>query len=58
MDPNGGVEQDVVAQLLEQHDAVLQVAEVSGKGQYNVQDRPRHVNLGGLREKHSQRKKT
>lgn len=51
VDPNGGVEQDVVAELFEQHDAVLQVAEVSGKGQYNVQDRPRHMNLGGLRQR-------
>lgn len=48
MDPDGGVEQNVVTQLLEQQDAILQVAKVSGKGQHNVQDGPRHMDLGGL----------
>lgn len=48
MDPDGRVEQNVVAQLLEQHDAILQVAKVSGKGQHNVQNGPRHVHLGRL----------
>ena len=48
MDPDGRVEQNVVTQLLEQQDAILQVAKVSGKGQNNVQDGPRHVNLGRL----------
>lgn len=48
MDPDGGVEQNVVTQLLEQQDAILQVAKVSGKGQRNVQDGPRHMHLGRL----------
>lgn len=46
MDPDGRVEQNVVTQLLEQQDAILQVAKVSGKGQHNVQDGPRHMHLG------------
>ena len=48
MDPDGRVEQNVVTQLLEQQDAILQVAKVSGKGQHDVQDGPRHVHLGRL----------
>lgn len=48
MDPDGRVEQNVVTQLLEQQDAILQVAKVSGKGQHNVQDGPRHMHLGRL----------
>lgn len=48
MNPDGRVEQNVVTQLLEQQDAILQVAKVSGKGQHNVQDRPRHMHLGRL----------
>lgn len=48
MDPDGRVEQNVVTQLLEQQDAILQVAKISGKGQYNVQDGPRHMHLGRL----------
>lgn len=51
MDPDGGVEKNVVAQLLEQQDAVLQVAKVPGKGQDNVQDGPRHVHLGRLEDR-------
>lgn len=35
VDPDGGVEQNVVAQLLEQQDAILQIAKVSGEGQDN-----------------------
>jgi hypothetical protein len=48
MDPDGRVEQDVVTQLLEQQDAVLQVAEVTGEGQHDVQDGPSHMHLGRL----------
>lgn len=48
VDPDGRVEQNVVTQLLEEHDAILQIAQVSGKGQHDVQDGPRHVHLGGL----------
>lgn len=48
MDPDGGVEENVVTQLLEQQDATLQVAKVSGKGQNNVQDGTSHVHLGRL----------
>lgn len=48
MDPDGRVEQNVVTQLLEQQNAILQVAKVSGKGQHNVQDGPRHMHLGRL----------
>lgn len=48
MDPDGRVEQNVVTQLLEQQDAILQVAKVSGKGQHNVQDGPRHMHFGRL----------
>lgn len=48
MDPDGRVEQNVVTQLLEQQDAILQIAKVSGKGQHDVQDRPCHVYLGRL----------
>lgn len=33
VDPDGGVEQNVVTQLLEQQDAILQIAKVSGEGQ-------------------------
>lgn len=51
MDPDGRVEQNVVTQLLEEHDAILQIAQVSGKGQHDVQDGPRHVHLGGLRRR-------
>lgn len=51
MDPDGRVEQNVVAQLLEQHDAIMQVAKVSGKGQHNVQNRPRHMHLGRLQRR-------
>lgn len=55
MDPDGWVEQNVVAQLLEQQDAILQVAQVSGEGQHDVQDRPRHVHLGELRRRQGRR---
>lgn len=48
MDPDGRVEQNVVTQLLEQQDAILQIAKVSGKGQHDVQDGPCHVYLGRL----------
>lgn len=48
MDPDGRVEQNVVTQLLEQQDAILQVAKVSGEGQDNVLDGPRHMHLGRL----------
>ena len=48
VDPDGGVEEDVVTQLFEQHDAVLQVTQVAGEGQDDVQHRPRHVHLGRL----------
>lgn len=48
VDPDGRVEQNVVTHLLEQQDAILQVAKVSGKGQHNVQDGPRHMHLGRL----------
>lgn len=51
MDPDGRVEQNVVTQLLEKHDAILQIAQVSGKGQYDVQDGPRHVHLRGLQSR-------
>lgn len=51
MDPDGRVEQNVVTQLLEQQDPILQVAKVSGKGQYNVQDGPRHMHLGRLAQR-------
>lgn len=56
MDPDGGVEQNVVTQLLEQQDAILQVAKVSGKGQHNVQDRPRHMHLGWLERRQGDKK--
>lgn len=56
MDPDGRVEQNVVTQLLEQQDAILQVAQVSGKGQHNVQDGPRHVYLGRLEHRRGDRK--
>lgn len=49
MDPDGRVEHYVVAQLLEQQDAILQIAQVSGKGQHDVQDGSRHVHFGRLR---------
>ena len=55
MDPDDGVEQNVVTQLLEQQDAVLQVAQVSGEGQHDVQDGPRHVHLGRLEHRQRQR---
>lgn len=48
MDPNSGIEKNVIAQLLEQQDAILYVAKVSGKGQHNVQDRLCHMYLGRL----------
>lgn len=51
MDPDGRVEQNVVTQLLEQQDAILQIAKVSGKGQHDVQDGPCHVYLGRLERK-------
>lgn len=51
MDPDGRVEQNVVTQLLEEHDAILQIAQVSGKGQHDVQDGPRHMHLGGLQRR-------
>lgn len=57
MDPDGRVEQNVVTQLLEQQDPILQVAKVSGKGQYNVQDRPRHMHLGRLAQRETRRHK-
>lgn len=56
MDPDGRVEQNVVTQLLEQQDAILQVAQVSGKGQHNVQDGPCHVYLGRLEHRQGDRK--
>lgn len=56
MDPDGRVEQNVVTQLLEQQDPILQVAKVSGKGQYNVQDRPRHMHLGRLAQREGDKK--
>lgn len=56
MDPDGRVEQNVVAQLLEQQDAILQVAKVSGKGQDNVQDGSRHMHLGRLERRQGDRK--
>lgn len=51
MDPDGRVEQDVVTQLLEQQDAVLQVAEVTGEGQHDVQHGPSHMHLGRLQRR-------
>lgn len=56
MDPDGRVEQNVVTQLLEQQDAILQVAQVSGKGQRDVQDGPCHVHLGRLKHRRGDRK--
>lgn len=56
MDPDGRVEQNVVTQLLEQQDAILQVAKVSGKGQHNVEDRPRHMYFGRLEYRQGDRK--
>ena len=51
MDPDGRVEQDVVTQLLEQQDAVLQVAEVTGEGQHDVQHGPSNMHLGRLQRR-------
>lgn len=56
MDPDGRVEKNVVTQLLEQQDTILQVAKVSRKGQDNVQDRTRHMNLGRLEHRQGGRK--
>ena len=55
IDPDGRVEQNVVTQLLEQQDAILQVAKVSGKGQHDVQDGPRHMHLGRLEHRQGYR---
>lgn len=51
MDPDGRVEQNVITQLLEEHDAILQIAQVSGEGQHDVQDGPCHVHLGELQSR-------
>lgn len=51
MDPDGRVEQNVITQLLEEHDAILQIAQVSGEGQHDVQDGPRHMHLGELQSR-------
>lgn len=57
MDPDGRVEQDVVTQLLEQQDAVLQVAEVTGEGQHDVQHGPSHMHLGRLQRREEEGRK-
>lgn len=51
VDPDCRVEQYVVTQLLQQQNAILQVAKVPGKGQYDVQDRPCHMYVGRLENK-------
>lgn len=43
VDPDGGVEQNVVAQLLQQRRSVGQAVQVFGKGQELLQDSPRDV---------------
>ena len=48
VDPDGGVEQDVVAQLLEQRRAVGQAVQVLGEGQELLQHRPGDVHPGRL----------
>jgi len=48
VDPDAGVEEHVVAQLLEEGRAVGQAVQVLGEGQELLQDRPGDVHPGRL----------
>ena len=48
VDPDAGVEQDVITQLFEQPDTIGQLAQVTCERHENVQDGPGHVGFGGL----------